>query len=753
VVYAFASSKLSYAALGQWNIASSQWVPFFALYLLKSGEALPGGERISTRQALSLRHWRYPLLAALFLILQAYAELTYASFLVLFTLVWALWRGWRALRTRRGAALPALGLRLAILGLVFLAGLAPVLAMMVPDLLAEGDIFVEGGGFADVFSADLVGFFVPTRLHPLFGSLVARFHFHHGVGQHIYVGYALLGLVAAGAIAGRKKPAARFWLVSALVFWLLTLGPTLRIDGHDTGLPMPFALVAQLPFFKGNRYPSRYSVLLFLSLAMLAAYGIHEIQVRSKRWRAGRHRLLPAAGSLLLTALFVFEHLSIPLPLSDMRVPPIYQAIREMPGDWTLLDLPVAWRNGFRVTGTAHPIIMFEQYYQSVHEKRLLAGNTSRNPPLKFQYFVEAPVIQTLIALETGHAIDPAVVQADRELAPAVLRFFDVRVVLVHPEAGPLVLPYVESTFPVTPLEGGDGLQAYEVSPPPWPQEWSIAPGEPLSRLSYAEGWGPAANGVIWAERRRVRLLVPLAGQAGQMRFRAYTPGAGQAMRVATGGWQSAPLPLAPGWHEYEMALPSEQGLNDVWLLFETTYPTGSAGPSARDIGDTGIETPVNLVVESAGKEVGDMAHIYVDGRDVSPGGRGYNVAVIHPTTGQVESAGTFDTHLDAGASQALAAFLQAVPEDRIVTVAAADEASSLLGPEAVGALHGIGAAGDLRERFRWGHAIIGVQGATPGTALEAMAWMGPARVVAGEPATAPEVAAAFGPITFGSAE
>jgi hypothetical protein len=70
-----------------------------------------------------------------------------------------------------------------------------------------------------------------------------------------------------------------------------------------------------------------------------------------------------------------------------------------------------------------------------------------------------------------------------------------------------------------------------------------------------------------------------------------------------------------------------------------------------------------------------------------------------------------------------------------------------------VAALHGIGATGDLRERFRWGHAVIGVQGAAPGTALEAMAWIGPARVVAGEPATEPEVAAAFGPITFATAE
>ena len=35
LVYAFASNKMSYAALGQWNIASSQWIPFYVLYLFQ----------------------------------------------------------------------------------------------------------------------------------------------------------------------------------------------------------------------------------------------------------------------------------------------------------------------------------------------------------------------------------------------------------------------------------------------------------------------------------------------------------------------------------------------------------------------------------------------------------------------------------------------------------------------------------------------------------------------------------------------
>lgn len=757
LLYAFASSKLGYAALGQWNIASSQWIPFYVLYLFKMGD--------------DPRQWRYPLLAALFLLLQAYAELTYVSFLALFTALWVLW--YMLAHFRSAASWRRIG-NLILVVCISAVGLLPVLAMMIPDLLIEGDIFVEGGGFADIFSADLLGFLIPTMYHPVFGPLVERFSFDHTVGQHIYLGYAVLVLAIMGAVsgwrhtasleslpqAGKRSRPARFWAISALLFWLLTLGPTLRINGHDTGLPLPFSLVAQLPFFKGNRYPSRYSILLVLSLSMLVAFGLTAIVKGREQHTADapRRAALPRALQQLVIPLLaiwlIFEHLSVPLPLSDMRVPPIYQTIAdEMPGDFTLLDLPVAWRNGFRVTGTQHPIIMFTQYYQSVHGKRILAGNTSRNPPLKFQYFTEAPVINTLIALETGHQVDAAVVEQDRGLAADVLRFFNIQAIVIHPaQTGPDMVPYVELTMPVERLNPDPELVAYRVDLAPWPETWTIEPGDALGRLSYAEGWGVPADGVIWAQRKAVRLLVPLNGKEQQMAFQAYAPQEGQQLLVEVSGQSIQRLDMASGWTEYEITLPGEvlhPGLNEIWLRFGRLYPASQVHVSSRAIGDTGFESPVNLVIQSAGLEVGSFGHIYVDGENVSPNKRGYNVALLHPQTGDVMQTASFDTHLDPGASQALADFLAGAPSGTIVAVAAADEASRLLGQEAVDALWGIGATGDLRDSFRWGHAIIGVQGTSPGLASEAVDWMRPLALVAGEGATEPSLAAAFGIITF----
>ena len=773
LVYAFASSKLFYAALGQWNITSSQWIPFFLLYLFKTGE--------------SPHRLRYALLAAAFLLLQAYAELTYASFLVLFTVLWAAWQAWALRSPARHGQRARIAGSILLIALLTAIGLIPTLANMASDILTEGDVFAEGGGFADVFSADLAGFFVPTSLHPVFGGVVDHFAFPHDVGQHLYLGYSVILLCLAGVVywhlrgqrlsepdhrvvgspfrhtSGKGSPepgpkttlggTAHFWSLSALVWWLFTLGPTLRVNDHVIGIPLPFRLVEQLPFFKGNRYPSRYSVLLTVSLAVLVGLGVAAFLDWSRRETSRRRARMLHLAAPLLVLLVLFEHLAVPLPLSDMRVPAVYEEIAAMPGDWTLLDMPVAWRNGARVTGTLDTIVMFEQYYQAVHQKQVLAGNTSRNPPLKFQYFSQAPVISTLIALETGHEVAPEVVARDQALAPDVLRFFDIRAIVVHPvQAGDGVIPYLESTMPVTRFYEDAETMGYRVELPNLPRAWVIAPGEELSPLSYAEGWGAPANGWIWVQRKRARLLVPMNGQPQTMEFQAYAPSNGQVLSIEVNGYTAGTLDLEAGSHYYSVNLPLlvvHAGLNEVVLRSEQLSSAGEVPIDSRPIGQTGHDSPVSIVVKSAGNEVGDLALIYLDGRQVSPNQRGYNLVVLDAQTGVVVDTVAFDTHMDETASQSMADYLEEIPLGRLVVVAAADEASRLLGIEVSQALRGIGAEGDMRGKFRWGHAIIGVRGAPPGTAMEAMDWMRPVTLAVGTGAIEPRLAVAFGTITF----
>jgi len=392
----------------------------------------------------------------------------------------------------------------------------------------------------------------------------------------------------------------------------------------------------------------------------------------------------------------------------------------------------------------------------------VLGGNTSRNPEFKFQYFTEAPLINSLIALETKRQV-PAEVQAyDRELAPAVLRHFGISHVVLHTDEVPLTMQsYLEATLPLRAVWQEGPLAVYQVEPAPLTRSILINLADPLGHLARGEGWGtPDVDGEwVWAQRQAVRLFVPLAKGTVEtvLRFRAWSPGPDdeQRIEVELNGWSST-VPLKHGWGEYQVTLPAQTvrpGLNEVHLRFARLYPIPLDGPAEMQVGSTGLQSPVAITVRSAGMDVGNFGHVYVNGIDVSPNRRGYNVVVLNPGTGAVEKAAAFDTHLDETASAHLAAFLMAVPEGRIVAVAAADEASRLLGEDAVLALQSIGAAGDLRGCWRCSHAVLGVKGTAPGWALESLSQIRPATIAVGGGVTEPHVAAAMAWVEFESGE
>ena len=144
--------------------------------------------------------------------------------------------------------------------------------------------------------------------------------------------------------------------------------------------------------------------MILLGLSMLLALGVSRL-LASRAPRLPAYLALLAASPLLLASLLLFEHLSVPLPLSDLRLPAAYAAVVADSRPGAVLDLPMGWRNGFNVFGKSDVVIMFEQWYQTYHGRPRLGGNTSRNPEHKFQYFLEHPVIGVLIALQDGRPV------------------------------------------------------------------------------------------------------------------------------------------------------------------------------------------------------------------------------------------------------------------------------------------------------------------------------------------------------------
>ncbi len=755
--FAFGAWHVNYVWGGNFFLLSNQWLPFYALYLLRLDKrSLHNGAR-----------------AGLFFVLTAWTELTFALLLAIFTAIYIGFRiaegRWQTPDDRqqinsrtfrilnpslrsgqvlefRTPALPctarkgrcAGGARVSnffALILVSFIGIAPLALNLIGDTLRYGYYLAAGVGRVQIFSAEPISFFIPSARHPLLGAWAGALT--DANTHYAFIGYAAIILAAIGILAFRASALARCFAALAACFAILMLGSTLILGGQSTNIPLPFAILRAIPFVNANRYPVRFNVLLMLSLTPLIALGA------ARLLRARRGAL--ALGALI--TLLAFEQLVIPIPLSDLRVPAIYQTLRDEPGDFAILELPLGWRGSIAMMGKQDDRA---QFYQTVHHKRLLGGITSRYPRFKTQYFLEAPVINSLIALEEGRAVDDARRAQDREIAPEVLRFFDIRYVVVSRRlTEPLLLEYARDVFPMTEIYRDDERIVYRVAPQT-PKE-QIEQSAETARLYFDDRWGRAqigadGAGYRWSTASDAALWLPLTRAEYTLTFALRAPRAAQKIAVSANGARVAELNVTDVWRDYSVRVSAREGLNEIVFTTETT-PVAAVRLDDYAIGDTGVTAPVDISVTAAGFDAGRFGEIFVAGRNVIPNQRGYHLVAVNPQSGAVDRVASFDTFADAAESARLAQFIAELPRGEIIAGAGVDEVSRNLQGGAVDALHAIGITEDLRFQFRAGHAFIGVKGAEAGQALEIVDGRLPANVWVGKNVAAERVGLAVGRI------
>jgi len=564
-----------------------------------------------------------------------------------------------------------------------------------------------------------------------------------------------------------------FWVCNLIIFWLLTLGPYLRWSDKNLPIPGPFTLLSYLPFFSGNRYPSRYSVMLMLAVAVLAGYGLWlllERQNKSSTSTTSRAQFMTILFPALLTLFYLFEHASFPLPITDFRIPAIYEHIAKYPGNGALLELPTGWRNGARVVGKLDALIMMQQWYQTAHGKRRLGGNTSRNPAYKFQYFIDAPLIGDLILLMNGdrdhlepviEAQLPELIQRNQPIAPQVLRHLGIELVTVHVEKSPpALLHFIEEALPLIQLDEWQGpdwtgapstIRLYQVENDTHKQSsQEIIFADPMAKLSLDQGWTALSDEMHYATQPQPQLLLDLPIQTSTVALQLWSPS--DTVAVWLNGEKlvqaeiSHALPTNGEWITATIPLGSAAPLIDELKFdFGNQWATPSRlvppHPSGWPIGESGITLAPGtaIVVRSAGDEVGTFAQIYVTSKsagsaapltqDWSLNQRGYNLVALNQQA-QLLGRANFDTNADANAP--LAQWLDQWPAGTIIVGAVDDEASYNLTEETVNALMMLGVRTDLREKFRWSHAFIGAIGAPANSALEDVSLLRPATVFVG---------------------
>ncbi len=216
------------------------------------------------------------------------------------------------------------------------------------------------------FSLDLFALFVPGETWR-FGRLTEGYWSKLPLGvseTSVHLGYAVLALLAYLWVKRRDVKdtgigGINLWYFLAAFFFLLALGPALRINGRIVYESlMPYTLLETiLPFMKLSGVPVRMVVMVTLSASVLCAMAIALLM------RTARGRLF----AFLLVALLVIEYLPGALPATPMGVLNYVTALADLPDNGGVLDL-------------AAPTKYLQLYYQAAHRKPMAFGYVARTP-------------------------------------------------------------------------------------------------------------------------------------------------------------------------------------------------------------------------------------------------------------------------------------------------------------------------------------------------------------------------------------
>lgn len=735
LLYAFGAYRAVYAALGHYDLVSTGFIPLFTLFFLKAF----WGDTRHPHNWRQWQTWQPAVLAGVFMAGALLNEMIFGVFLAMMGLL-AMGLTWRQATKGWFVRLVGAALVAAILW-------APVGLPVVQTLLST-DFVLTGWGDALKLSADLLSFTSPTALHPLWGpdwvtelrsvqiNAVSPGASRFNDVNTVFVGVSTL--ILAGVAWWRWRGVVRLWVAGLLGFMLLALGPVLQIagkyqwsfdnvlgNGSTTAIPLPFILLHYIPIVQGNRAANRFSVMLMLCAALLVGYGIVALMRRLPKnvsvWAA------VSIGLLLLV-----EQLSLPLPLTDARIPAGYAQVIQDPDDVAVLTLPLGWRNSFGVVGVEDTRV---EWYLAAHGKRLLQGNISRAPGYKFDYWAQLPVVRSLITLQNDGEISAEQEAEDAARALETMALLGVRYVAVHPaivgrppyeQNRERSLAYLQRVLPMTPIYEGADLLLYRVDAPA-PATGSVLFGTPTSDPYQVYGWfdddQEGSTTFNWATRA-AQLLLPVAtpNQAMEVTLTVrpfQTPQTVQPMlfEEALGD----PIALLPGWNDITLTFPADRLKGPtarLTLQFSRTDLPMDVIPQLTQIGSTGTSFRHPITIKSGGPGLGDLAWMTLRDDDVSAHRNGTNVTIIDPLTGMVEEIRGFDTTANEFERDALHQFIADIPNGKIVAIALQGAATTYLNLDTVAAFQTVGAATGPTDHAV-SYALLGVKGAAAGTALE----------------------------------
>lgn len=440
IIFAFSPFHVHNALSTNVGTMHQEWLPFFALYLFKFFENL------------SFKNFS---LAAIFLLLIGFTEHQLLAFTAIFILFFFIYK---LIVQPKIYLRPKLwiyiGMSVLVLSVLFFFMFRSLFVIAGSD-----NNFLDAGLRAAVkYSNDSLSILIPPIFHSFwpnaFSELRSQFRRNADSNFSAYAGYSVLILSLLGVFGTRylkKKNIPTtgifFWLVVAIGFYVLSLGPYLHYKGVlDPPIKMPYWLIYQyLPFYKNIRTVGRLFIWSMLGFSVLAAWGMAYLQnILQKKNKNGENKATDGqiTGSswvldkkskilyLFAGLIIILDFLAVPFKTDSLLHSSFYEKLGRDKENYSVLEVP---------GNTSYSFASRDLVWKSIHRKNTINGyDFARVNEDAFQFQESTPIIRALLYGvpdgDSGNGTD-IMKSSYYDISNEILNYYDIRWIILDKEA------------------------------------------------------------------------------------------------------------------------------------------------------------------------------------------------------------------------------------------------------------------------------------------------------------------------------
>jgi len=271
----------------------------------------------------------------------------------------------------------------------------------------------------------------------------------------MFPGFLALALGVLGL--SRRSVLPGYFVIVLLFFWLLSLGPWLKISGQTEflGIKIPlvsFAIISVWQDFSASLMHSYRAICVgWLALAVLASVGAEQLFSLPGMTSLRRAGLLAVFLLLVMVDSVDSAHLEYPISRTNAEPLPVYDALRDTPGNGAVINIPLR----------EHSLLGSYLLPQVQHQRPLML------PDYRLPYYVPYFVnyLELLPNKETGQLVPVMDPGADLlMLRNKGFRFFVIHWSLLSPEVGGHVRGVMERYCKLVIDDPQNRLSVYEIT-------------------------------------------------------------------------------------------------------------------------------------------------------------------------------------------------------------------------------------------------------------------------------------------------